>query len=224
MTKEKIRVMIVDDHELVRQGLSFMLEEEEDMEIVGSFEGAKQVLANHLEVNADIILMDIKMPKMNGFELASVLKTQNPEYKVILLSMDINHTFIARAVSEGLDGYLPKNSNIDVVTEAIRSVYNGQPYFDRKIKDYIFHMTIYKKYENDDKRLKLLSDREIKVLRLIADGKQNGEIAEILFISKKTVETHRYNILKKLDIQTTADLVKFAIARGITTNPYLSDI
>ena len=219
-----MKVLIVDDHELVRQGLKMMLETEEGMQVVGSFGDPLQVLSDHATLEPDVILMDIKMPKMNGFDLCSSLKAQNPGYKIILLSMEVNHAYIKRAIAEKVDGYLPKNSNMEVVLEAIRTVSRGDRYFDSQIKDYIFHMMMENKSFDGDIDLDRLSERELHVLRMIADGRQNKEIAELLFISTKTVETHRNNILKKLGITSTADLVKFSIAKGVTTNPYSSEL
>lgn len=215
------KIMVVDDHELFRQGLCAMLEVEKGIEIVGSYGDFKTVLENHNRINPDVILMDIKMPEMNGFELSSSLKAQNPGYKIILLSMEVNHSYIKRAMSEKADGYIPKDSNIEIVLEAIQSVIEGKKYYDNEIKEYIFHLVMGDAHLDDDVLLDKLSEREISVLRLIVDGKQNKTIAELLFISVKTVDTHRNNILKKLDIHSTADLVKFAIARNLTVNPYV---
>jgi len=218
------RILIVDDHELVRQGLELMLETEKSIEVVGSFGDPIKVLSEHTTLEPDVILMDIKMPEINGFDLSASLKSQCPGYKIILLSMEVNHAYIKRAISEKIDGYLPKNSNIDILLEAIVAVQNGDRYFDGQIKDYIFHMMIENKsVDEDDHELKRLSERELHVLRMIADGHQNKDISELLFISTKTVETHRNNILKKLNITSTADLVKFAIAKGVTNNPYITE-
>ena len=218
-----IKVAIVDDHELFRQGLSTMLESEHGIDVIGSFGSPEDTLLNHSRVNPDVFLLDIKMPELNGFELASSLKSQNREYKIILLSMEVNHSYIKRAISEKVDGYIPKNSNIDVVIDAIKTVVQGEKFFDGYIKDYMFHLLLDNSPPNSDLSLSKLSEREISVLRLLVDGKQNKDIANILFISTKTVETHRNNILKKLKINSTADLVKFAIAKGLTKNPYSED-
>ena len=216
---KQIRIVIVDDHELVREGLSSMLANGQ-ITVVGSFGDPKEVLSRHHSLAVDVFLLDIKMPVMNGFDLAISLKSQNPTYKVILLSMEVNHTYIKRAITEKVDGYIPKNSNIDVVKEGITEVMKGNKYYDNDIKEYIFQLMMNESDINMDPSLGKLSNRETHVLRLLVDGKQNKEIGELLFISTKTVETHRNNIMKKLDITTTADLVKFAIAKGLTTNPY----
>ncbi len=219
--QDRIKVMIVDDHELVRQGLSSMLDNEPEIEVVGSFGSPDEVLLNHHDLQIDVILMDIKMPEMNGFDLCASLKAQNPFYKIIMLSMEVNHAYIKRAISEKTDGYIPKNSNIDIVLTAIKSVHNGEKYYDAYIKDYIFHLMVGNSTLSGKAELEKLSERELHVLQMLVDGKQNKDVARLLFISSKTVETHRSNILKKLNINSTADLVKFAIARGLTTNPYL---
>lgn len=216
-----IKIMIIDDHDLFRQGLKSMLKTEPGIEVIGSFGSSDDVLDQHHELNADIILMDIKMPKMNGFDLYASLKAQNPDYKIIFLSMEINHVYIKRAISLKAEGYLPKNSNIDIVLDAIRTVKSGEKYYDTNIKDYIFHLMLDDVNLNNDPLLEKLTEREVHVLRMLVDGKQNKDIANLLFISTKTVETHRNNILKKLDIVSTADLVKFAIAKGLTGNPYI---
>lgn len=218
---DQIGVLIVDDHELVRQGLSSMLQTEPSLKVVGSFGTPIEVLNNHHDLEIDVILMDIKMPEMNGFELSSYLKAQNKNYRIVLLSMEVNHAYIKRAISEKVDGYIPKNSNIDIVLDAIKTVASGEKYYDSYIKDYIFHLMLGDLSLNHDKELEKLSERELHIFRMLVDGKQNKDIAKLLFISTKTVETHRNNIMKKLEIDSTVDLVKFAIAKGITTNPFL---
>lgn len=215
-----VKVVIVDDHQLVRQGFNAMLESEENIEVVGSFGDHIEVLDQHHNLDPQVFLMDIKMPKMNGFDLAASLKAQNHKYKIIFLSMEVNHTYIKRAITEKADGYIPKTSNIDIVLEAIHTVSAGGRYYGNDIKDYMFHLMIDNSELTSDPKLEKLSERELHILRMLVDGRQNKEIASLLFISTKTVETHRNNILKKLDISNTADLVKFAIAKGLTINPF----
>lgn len=221
MENNKIKVVVVDDHELFRQGLGMMLVQESNIDLVGSFGTAVEVLEEHYKMQPDIFLVDIKMPEINGFNLSSSLKAQNPDYKIILLSMEVNHTYIKRAFSEKIDGYIPKNSNFEIVMAAIEAVASGEKYYDDYIKDYIFRLMFDNQSVFEDLDLARLSDREMSIFRLLADGKQNKTIAELLFISTKTVETHRNNILKKLNIGSTADLVKLAIAKEVTTNPFL---
>lgn len=212
--------MIVDDHDMVRQGLESIINTRDDLEIlVTTDRGAKALkILGELEIKPDLILLDIFMPEMNGMVTAVKIKELYPEVKILMLSMEISSEYIKTAFQNNIEGYIPKNADIEVLLAAITKVCQGETYYDEKVKDYIF-----KYYVGDEEtsvpKIQNLSEREVQVLKLIANGITNKEIGEKLFISPKTAEAHRNNILKKLNLKSTADLVKFSIAKNITEIP-----
>jgi two-component system response regulator NreC len=214
------KLMIVDDHDMVRQGLESIIKTRADLEIlVTTDRGAKALkILEELEIKPDLILLDIFMPEMNGIVAAVKIKEIFPEIKILMLSMEISSEYIKTAFQNNIEGYIPKNADIEVLLAAITKVCEGETYYDEKVKDYIF-----KYYVGDEEtsvpKIQNLSEREVQVLKLIANGITNKEIGEKLFISPKTSEAHRNNILKKLNLKSTADLVKFAIAKNITEIP-----
>ncbi len=217
MDEHKISLIVVDDHDMVRQGLESALKFFGGFEIIASLKNGFLALEKLKGVKPDVILLDIIMPKMNGLETAEEIKKHYPEVKTIVLSMDITSEYIKKAMEANVDGYIPKNANIEVLVNAIKSVHEGQAYYDQEVKEFIF-----KQFKNEGREIpsiENLSEREIQVLKLIAEGYPNKEIGEKLFISPKTVEAHRGNILRKLKLNSNAELIKFALARNLTEIP-----
>ncbi|MDQ3394363.1 MAG: response regulator transcription factor [Bacteroidota bacterium] len=217
---EKIKVLIVDDHALVRDGLCAMFSNLSEITVVGEASSGNEALNKTEAYNPDIILMDIMMPGMNGIEATQIIKEDHPDVKVIFLSMEVTEAFISEAVQVGASGYLPKDSRKNVLIEAITKVAAGGRYFSSSISELVFE----KFYENSLKGKKTnissgikISKREVEVLKLIASGMSNKDIAEKLFISGRTVDAHRNHIMQKLDIHSTADLVKYAIKNELIT-------
>ena len=214
------KLMIVDDHDMVRQGLEAIIKTSGELEILCTADrGAKAIkIIEELEIKPDLILLDIFMPEMNGMVTAVKIKEMYPEIKILMLSMEISSEYIKTAFQNKIEGYIPKNADIEVLLAAIIKICQGETYYDEKVKDYIF-----KYYVGDEEtsvpKIQNLSEREVQVLKLIANGITNKAIGEKLFISPKTAEAHRNNILKKLNLKSTADLVKFAIAKNITEIP-----
>jgi DNA-binding NarL/FixJ family response regulator len=211
---QKLRLALVDDHGLLRQGIQSLLKDIDDIEIVAtasSGEEAVTILSTH---SPDIYLMDIVMRGMTGIEASRWIKEQNPATKIILISSEVSKEFIAAGIKAGVNGYLPKDSAKEVLVEAIRSVMRGQNYFSQEITDLVFKDFYLKEKEGKGlpkKKTTELSKREEEVLVHIASGKSLREIADELFISVKTVETHKQHIQDKLDLKNTAQLVKYAI-------------
>ncbi|HHP7242717.1 MAG TPA: response regulator [Cyclobacteriaceae bacterium] len=218
MNENKISLMVVDDHDMVRQGLESALKFFDSFEIIASLKNGFLALEKLKEVKPDVILLDIIMPKMNGLETAEEIKKHYPDVKTIVLSMDITSEYIKKAMEANVDGYIPKNADIEILVNAIKSVYGGQTYYDQEVKEFVF-----KQFKNEDQdkipNIENISEREIQVLKLIAEGYSNKEIGEKLFISHKTVEAHRGNILRKLKLNSNAELIKFALARNLTEIP-----
>lgn len=217
---KSVSIMIVDDHDMVRQGIESVINTVAEFNILYTASNGEDALNILRENNKkpDILLLDIVMPNMDGLEISGLVKSEFPDIKILILSMEISSEYVKKAVKNDVDGYIPKNADIDILITAIKRIVSGSKYFDEKIKDFIF-----KHFVRDDEvstpKVENLSDREVQVLKMISNGITNRDIGEKLFISPKTVEAHRNNILKKLGLKSTADLVKFAIARNITDIP-----
>jgi DNA-binding NarL/FixJ family response regulator len=214
-TVNKINVMLVDDHRLLREGLSSILTKVEDMQVVGSVSSGEEAIRDASMLNPDLILMDILMGGMTGIEATRWIKEQNSDVKVILISSEVKKDLITAGIHCGIDGYLPKNVEKEALIEAIRVVMKGGRYFNEAITSLIFE-DFYQKKKVTSLEGKVatsadLTKREHEVLAHLAAGKRNREIAEELFISVKTVETHRSHILEKLGLRNTAELVKYAV-------------
>lgn len=211
----KIKIIVVDDHALVRQGIISMLASVDAIEITGEAENG--VLAMELLESGlpDILLVDINMPKMDGVTLSEKAIELYPDLRVIILSMDVTMGYVKKSIQAGVKGYIPKDSSRDTLIEAITKVHNGEKYFSERVSEVILKGF----YENDlsDKPKKTgdLSKREEEVLKLIASGMSNRDIADKLFISIRTVDAHRNHIIQKLKLRSTAELVKYAIKNQI---------
>lgn len=211
----KIRVLIVDDHRLLRDGLAALLSQAEDIEIAGSVPSGEEAINIFSSLKPDVILMDIMMGGMTGIEATRWVKEQDGNVKVILISSEIKKDLVTAGIQCGIDGYLPKDVDFKVLHEAIRSVKAGGRYFNEAITNLVFEDFYQKKkLTNTQGKVTLPNDltkREQEVLALVASGKSNQEVADDLFISIKTVDTHKNHILDKLGLKNTAELVKYAI-------------
>jgi DNA-binding NarL/FixJ family response regulator len=218
MSSEKIRIAIADDHGLMRQGLISMLEEEPTLEIVGNVDSGEAAVNLANEISPDVLLMDIVMRGMTGIEATRWIKESNPKIKIILISSEVSKDFISAGIKSGIDGYLPKDTDKETLINAIRTVVKGQQYFSPEITALVFKDFYLK--ESDAKRPQVkkttdLTKREEEVLALIANGRSLKEVADDLFISIKTVESHKMHIQDKLGLTNTAQLVKYAIEHGL---------
>lgn len=211
----KIKVLIVDDHRLLRDGLTALLSQAEDIEIVGSVPSGEQAISVFPSLKPDVILMDIMMGGMTGIEATRWVKEQDHNVRVILISSEIKKELVTAGIQCGIDGYLPKDVDLNVLTEAIRTVKAGGRYFNEAITNLVFEDFYQKKkLTNIQGKVTLPNDltkREQEVLALVASGKSNQEVADDLFISVKTVDTHKNHILDKLGLKNTAELVRYAI-------------
>jgi len=208
---KNINVYLVDDHSLFREGLKFLLSNLDFVNYVYEAENGVQFIEGLKTKPADLVLLDIEMPKMNGIEAARKALELNPEIKIIVLSMYSDDSYCSTMIDEGASGFLLKNSNFSEVKKAIIDVCEGKNYFSTEILHSIVSRMYRKKQTpvNDD-----LTEREIEVLYQICKGRSNSEIAEILSISKRTVDKHRENLLLKTHSKNTANLVVFAIKQG----------
>jgi len=206
--EQKLKVLLADDHQLVRKGFRALLEELDFVEIVGEAANGKeavQLLRNGAKPN--VALLDYEMPQMNGLEATVEIKRDFLGVKVIMLTMLQNKALIEEAVAKGVSGFLFKNTSLEELSEAIQRVASGDTYFSSEVT-----LTLLKPAHNPDAPLlALLSSREMEIIKLVAQGLSSTEIGQQLFISPRTVDTHRNNILQKLDLNGIAGLVQFAV-------------
>lgn len=215
---KKITIMIVDDHALVRDGIKALLENVDDIELVGEAEDGHEAVKNAGYYAPDLVLMDIQLPDTDGIEAAKSIKKLNPAIKVLFLSMEINEELISETIKAGGAGYIPKDIRRDELIKAIREVDATGKYFSASITELVFNQFFQKNSDKPDKTdnvKKNLSNRETEVLKLLASGVNKRNIADKLFISVRTVDAHRNNIMGKLNFANTAEMVKFAIKNDL---------
>jgi DNA-binding NarL/FixJ family response regulator len=215
---EKIKLILVDDHQLVRTGIANLLAGEAGFEIIGEAADAKDLFELLKKSQPDIAVLDIALPGMSGIEITKKLHNDFPGIRILILSMHTSEEFIFNAINSGARGYLPKNTSRKELIEAIYAIQRGEEFFAESISNVILKSYI-KKAKSDspeeENNENLLSKREIEVLKLFAEGMTNQEIADKLFISIRTVESHKNHIMARLELKTTVDLVKFAIRNNI---------
>ncbi|MBL7858437.1 MAG: response regulator transcription factor [Cyclobacteriaceae bacterium] len=217
----KIKVLVVDDHALMRDGVSAMLKQVDDIQLVGSLSSGEDAVNSFRELNPDVIIMDIIMKGMTGIEATRWIKERDNNVKVILLSMEVTKEFVTAGIQSGIDGYLPKDVEKEILITAIREVNNQMKYFNDAITTLIFDDFYQRKKASVQverhSKVSDLTKREEEVLTIVANGKSNKEVAEELFISVKTVETHKAHILDKLGLKNNAELIKYALKNGLIT-------
>lgn len=210
-----IKIILVDDHAMLRHGLSRSFEQEEDIDIIGQAQDGFAAIDLAKELSPDVMIMDIGMTGLNGIETTRRIVQENPSIKVIGLSMHSSDKYVREMFRSGASGYLLKDCSFDELVEAVRTVMSGKTYISPAIGDMIIKE--YTSKEDEDKSVfSILSQREREVLQLLAEGQTTKQIGQKLFISPKTVEAHRLRIMDKLQIDNIAQLTKFAIQEGLT--------
>lgn len=210
----KIRIVVADDHQLFREGLVNLLESDEEIEVIGEAENGAEAIAKVQELKPDILLTDIAMPEMNGMEATRQLKKKMPEIKIIAVSMHSDKQFVKGMLEAGTDAYLLKNCTHQQLLNAVHSVYNGKKYLSEEITELVISGYLDSSGNSDDSYAEL-SEREKEIFILLAEGVSTREIGEKLFISVKTVGTHKQNILEKLGLKNNSDIVKYALKKGL---------
>jgi two-component system, NarL family, response regulator NreC len=211
-----IRILLADDHTVVRDGLRAILEREPDMTVVAEAADGRESLRLAETEAPDVVLMDLAMPNMNGMEATRRIVAANARIRVVILSMHQDESYVLGSLKAGAKGYLLKDSIRSEVVQAIRSVHEGRSFLTRKVarimqEDYVSRL----QQQGLEDRYDLLSDREREIFQLIAEGRANKEVASLLNISPTTVETHRAHILQKLNIHTIPELILYAVRKGI---------
>jgi DNA-binding NarL/FixJ family response regulator len=211
-----MRIVVADDHALVRSGLRVLLERDQEFEVVGEASNGIEVLSVVDKHHPDILLLDLGMPHLNGIDTAQRLHETAPELKVIIVSMHADEAYVLRALKAGVRGYVLKQSSETDVVEALRAVQAGHAYFSPEVSklladDFVRDL----KSRNITDPYDVLTFREKEVMQLLAEGKSNKDIASALDVSLSTIESHRHSIFQKLNVHTIAELVLYAVRRGL---------
>lgn len=212
-----IRIVLGDDHELVRFGLSKALAQEQDVKIVGEAADGRKIIDLIEKVVPDVVIMDIEMPDLNGIEATRQVVTANPKVRVIGLSMHSSRKFVTEMFKAGASGYLQKDCKFEELLHAIRTVAKGNTYLSPLVTDVVIHDYAFSNGLEGPTAFSALTKREREVLQLLAEGKSIKQLANNLCISPKTAEAHKLRIMNKLDIDNVALLTKYAIQEGLTS-------
>lgn len=211
---KKIKVFLADDHKILRQSLVILLSQQENIEVVGEAADGVEAYKNILDLKPDIAILDISIPKLNGIDLAIKLKQASPETKNIILTMHKSEEFVIMALQAGVRGYVLKDNALEELIQSIETVDNGNIFLSQGVTQLVVNG-----YLNNLPRGQCqstpISSREREVLQLLAEGKSNKEISDLLSLSIKTVETHRSNIMHKLGFKSIIDLVLYAVRNHI---------
>lgn len=210
-----IRIILVDDHAVVRSGLHMILSPEEDVKIVGEAGTAGEAIELACRDKPDVMLMDIHLPDLSGIEATKVIKEKCPDVAIIALTIHEDEEYFFKMLEAGASGYVPKRIAPEELLVAIRVAARGEVYIDPSLTKLLVQDFITQQQTRPDRPIKDLTERETELLAHLADGATNTEIADTLHISPKTVARHRENIMRKLDLRNRTELVKFAIRKGI---------
>jgi DNA-binding NarL/FixJ family response regulator len=211
-----IRVIVADDHTIIRSGLKALLDREPDIEVVAEAADGRQAVQKAQELLPEVVLLDIAMPNLNGIEAARQIAAKHERMGIIILSMHSDESYVLKALKAGARGYLLKDSSESDVMNAVRAVNAGKAYFSPEISrlmadDYLRQM----QQRGVEDSYELLTSREREILQMLAEGKSNKDVANLLNLSLHTVETHRSNILQKLNLHSVPELILYAVRKGI---------
>ena len=212
----KVRILIADDHGIVRKGLRLQLEQHDEFEVVGEASDGREAVRAADELKPDVVIMDIAMPNLNGIQAATQLVKRNPQLGIIMLSMHSDESYLMRTLAAGAKGYLLKDTADVDLYRAVQVVSQGKPFFSPAIsntllEDYMRRLQQRGLQDSYD----LLTDREKEIFQLLAEGKSNKDVATLLNLSPSTVETHRTRIMQKLDLHSSAEIVLYAVRKKI---------
>lgn len=213
--KESIRVLLIDDHTVVRKGIRALLEQEEDIEVVGEAEDGLKGVEATLEHEPDVVVLDMALPLLSGVEAARKIKDKLPDTRILILSMYDDEEYIVDSFKVGVSGYILKDVVVSDLVAAVRSVYRGSTFLSPSVSEKLRRQFQSGTQRSPKHGAAKLTARERQILKLIADGYTSRQISEILKISFKTVQTHRAHIMEKLGVHSTAELTRYAVAKGL---------
>jgi DNA-binding NarL/FixJ family response regulator len=209
-------IILADDHGIVRKGLRFVLESEPGLVVVAEASNGREAVRLCEQLKPDIAIVDIAMPQLNGIEAVSLIVKASPKTSAVILSMHTDETYILRALSAGAKGYMLKDAVEDEILPAIHAIQRGKSYFSPAIaKTLLEDYVRYLRQRGLEDSYDLLTDREKEILQLLAEGRSNKEVANLLGLSVTTVETHRTNMMQKLGLHSTAEIVLYAVRKRI---------
>ena len=212
----KIRILLADDHKLMRSGLRVLLEQQPDLVVVGEASDGREAVAQAISSKADVLVMDIGMPSLNGIEAAGQITQSHAEIAIVMLSMHSDESYVLRALKAGAKGYLLKDSAEADLLRAVHAVAEGKSFFSPAVSKVLLDDYVRKlKRSGSDDPYDLLTPREREILQLVAEGKSNKDVAQLLNLSIYTVETHRSNIMEKLNLHGVPELILYAVRKGI---------
>jgi two-component system response regulator NreC len=213
-----VKILLVEDHTLVRSGIRSLLEGSPDVKVVGDIGDGRSAIQLCQKLEPDVVLTDVEMPSLNGIETARQIHAAMPSVKIVMLSMHGDPQYVFESLKAGASGYVLKDAAFTELLDAIEAVMAGRRYLSTPLADLV--MEDYVRRANGKESgtgLDKLSAREREILQLVAEGRSSGQVAEMIHISVRTVDTHRYNVMQKLGIHSIAGLTKFAIAHGLTS-------
>jgi DNA-binding NarL/FixJ family response regulator len=213
----RIRVLVADDHQIVRQGLKHLIETQQDMEVVGEAEDGRTILKLTRELTPNVIVMEVKLPNLNGIEATRKILSELPDIKIIALSAYADGHLVTNMLKAGACGYLLKDCAFEELAQAIRLAMGNKAYLSPRIAEIVVKDYVSQVPGQSQSYFAALTPRELEVLQLLTGGKRTSQIADVLHISVKTVDTHRQQIMYKLGTRSLAELTKYAIREGLTT-------
>jgi DNA-binding NarL/FixJ family response regulator len=210
-----ITIVLADDHNIVRKGMRALLGAERDFHLVGEASDGLEAVQLVERLHPDVLLLDLMMPGLNGLEVTRQVCKRSPQTRVVILSMHANEAYVLEALRNGAAGYVLKDASVAELVQAVRDVVAGLRYLSSPLSERAIEAYVGKAKEAPLDRYGTLTTREREVLQLVAEGNTSAEIADLLSISPRTVETHRANMMRKLDLHTQTDLIRYALQRGI---------
>ena len=213
----RTKIILADDHKIIREGLRSLIEKQPDMEVIAEAQDGLTTVNLVQKLQPDVVIMDIGMPEMNGIDATTKITAEYKTVKVIALSMHSDRRFVMQMLKAGAAGYLLKDSAFEELVSAIHAVITKQHYLSQKITDVVVQEYLQNLPPNESTVFNVLTAREREVLQLIAEGKSTKQTASVLNVSVKTIETHRQQIMEKLDMRSIAQLTKYAIREGLTS-------
>ena len=211
----RINVMVVDDHSVVREGIKMVLSTDPELKVVGVASSGEEAVAEVHELAPNVVVMDIAMPGLSGFEATRMIREQNPDVKVLALTVHDSEAYVFQMLQAGAVGYVLKRASSEDVIQAVKAAHRGEAILHPSVAKMLITDYLTRVEHGDESSYDTLSDREREILKLIAEGKTNKEIAQMLYLAVKTVQAHRANLMRKLGMHDRTELVKYAIRKGI---------